>query len=107
MQPSFYGPIRANEYDIGTIQQPIYEFYLNRWRALDASGPVLEPMCGTGLNLIPFLQAGAEADGLDASPHMLAVCRQKCDGLGLKPQLYHQTLEDMHVPARYGFIFHP
>ncbi len=26
--------------------------------------PVLEPMCGTGLNLLPFLEAGADIDGL-------------------------------------------
>jgi Methyltransferase domain len=107
MQQSFYGSIRSNEYDIGTIQQPIYEFYLNRWRELGAPNPVLEPMCGTGLNLIPFLQAHADASGLDSSPHMLAICQRKCDELELKPHLYQQYLEAMNLPIHYGFIMIP
>ena len=72
-----YGKLRAANYDIGTEQQPIIDFYLQQWRQAGSRSPVLEPMCGTGINLIPFVEAGAEIDGLDASPHMLAVCRQK------------------------------
>ena len=68
---------------------------------------MLEPMCGTGCFLIPFLEAGAEIDGLDASPYMLAECRKKCAVKGLEPTLYQQLLEDISLPRKYGFIFIP
>jgi SAM-dependent methyltransferase len=64
-------------------------------------------MCGTGLNLIPFLEAGADIDGLDASPFMLDICRQKCEASGMKCDLYEQLIEQMELPRHYGFIFIP
>ena len=68
MKQSFYGSLRAQGYDIGTDQSEIVGFYLEHWARLGRPGPVLEPMCGTGLNLIPFLNSGAECSGIDSSP---------------------------------------
>jgi SAM-dependent methyltransferase len=45
--------------------------------ARNAGGPVLEIGCGTGRILIPSARAGVEIVGLDTSPHMLAVCRDR------------------------------
>jgi SAM-dependent methyltransferase len=45
--------------------------------ARQAPGAVLEIGCGTGRVLIPTARAGVEITGLDASSHMLAVCREK------------------------------
>jgi SAM-dependent methyltransferase len=45
--------------------------------ARQCGGPVLEIGCGTGRVLIPTARAGIEIVGLDASPSMLAVCREK------------------------------
>jgi SAM-dependent methyltransferase len=45
--------------------------------ARQCGGPVLEIGCGTGRVLIPTARAGIEILGLDASPSMLAVCREK------------------------------
>ena len=45
--------------------------------AKEAGGGVLEVGCGTGRVLIPIARAGVEIAGLDLSPPMLAVCRQK------------------------------
>jgi len=45
--------------------------------ATKAGGPVLEVGCGTGRVLIPTARAGVDVVGLDASPDMLAVCRQR------------------------------
>ena len=45
--------------------------------ASKAGSPVLEVGCGTGRVLIPTARAGVEIVGLDLSPHMLAVCRQR------------------------------
>jgi SAM-dependent methyltransferase len=47
-----------------------------------SEGQVLELGCGTGRVLIPTARAGVDIVGLDASPLMLAVCRQK---LSLEP----------------------
>lgn len=40
-------------------------------------GRVLEIACGTGRVLVPLAQAGHRVVGLDASPHMLAITREK------------------------------
>jgi 2-polyprenyl-3-methyl-5-hydroxy-6-metoxy-1,4-benzoquinol methylase len=40
-------------------------------------GPVLEIGCGSGRVLIPTAKSGIEIVGLDASPMMLSVCREK------------------------------
>jgi len=44
--------------------------------AQESGGPVLEIGCGTGRVLIPTAREGVAITGLDASPHMLAICRQ-------------------------------
>jgi SAM-dependent methyltransferase len=45
-----------------------------------SEGPVLELGCGTGRVLIPTAKSGIEIVGLDGSPKMLAVCREKLLG---------------------------
>ncbi len=45
--------------------------------AKQCGGPILEIGCGTGRVLIPTARAGIEITGLDSSPKMLAVCREK------------------------------
>jgi SAM-dependent methyltransferase len=45
--------------------------------AKEAGSPVLEIGCGTGRVLIPTAQAGVDIVGLDLTPEMLAVCRQR------------------------------
>lgn len=50
-------------------------FYLEMART--SGGPVLELGCGTGRILIPTARAGIEIVGLDLSPAMLSLCREK------------------------------
>jgi len=45
--------------------------------AKDAGPPVLEIGCGTGRILIPSARAGIDIVGLDSSPQMLGVCRER------------------------------
>jgi SAM-dependent methyltransferase len=45
--------------------------------AREAGSPVLEIGCGTGRVLIPTARAGIDIVGLDLTPEMLAVCRQR------------------------------
>ena len=51
------------------------EFYLEAAR--EAGSPVLEIGSGTGRVLIPTARAGIEITGLELSPSMLSVCRQR------------------------------
>lgn len=80
-------------------------FYLARFA--DASEPVLEPMCGTGRYLIPFLERGIDIDGVDASPHMLQMCRDNARRRGVTPTLYEQLLVEMSLSRRYGYVMIP
>jgi SAM-dependent methyltransferase len=45
--------------------------------ARESGGPVLEIGCGTGRVVLPIARAGIGITGLDLSPAMLSICRQK------------------------------
>jgi SAM-dependent methyltransferase len=55
---------------------------LYRELAAAQGGHVLELACGSGRVLVPLVQAGHQVVGLDASPAMLALVRQKLDAAG-------------------------
>lgn len=55
---------------------------LYRELAQQLGGVVLEVACGSGRVLVPIAQAGHRIVGLDASPHMLALAREKLDHAG-------------------------
>jgi hypothetical protein len=85
--------------------QPAFDFYWGRFER--TSGPALEAMCGSGRFLVPFAQRGADIDGVDASPHMLAACRRKAASAGVSPGIYEQFLQEMDLPRKYQFVFCP
>lgn len=107
MQLTTYGKLSAREYALSNTAPPAaaFAFYLTQYEP--DNGPVLEPMCGTGRFLIPFLQRAIPIDGMDASPHMLAVCQQRCAEQGLPVKLYQQLIQELELPQRYGYIFLP
>jgi SAM-dependent methyltransferase len=76
------------------------DFYLGLARA--AQGPVLDIACGTGRVLLPVLQAGVDADGLDLFPPMLDTARRKAAALGLSPALHRDDMADFQLPRRYA-----
>ncbi|WP_430701312.1 class I SAM-dependent methyltransferase [Paenibacillus tundrae] len=55
---------------------------------------VLEPMCGNGRMLIPFMQRGINIEGFDISEDMLKVCREKGNALNLIPQVFFHKIEE-------------
>ena len=71
-----YGSV-ADLYDHVTPyrDRPDVAFFVDA--ASTAGGPVLELGCGTGRVLIPTARAGIDIVGLDSSPRMLDVCRQR------------------------------
>ncbi len=69
--------------------------------------PVLDIGCGTGRLLLDFLSQGIDIDGLDNSPEMLILCREKADELGLKPNLFEQHMEALDLKRKYRTILVP
>ncbi|HXV98906.1 MAG TPA: class I SAM-dependent methyltransferase [Anaerolineae bacterium] len=69
--------------------------------------PVLEIGCGTGRLLLDYLAAGIIIDGVDNSPEMLAICRDKAQQHGLQPALFQQAMEQLDLPRRYRTVIIP
>ena len=67
-------------------------------------GRILEAMVGTGRLLIPLLETGLNVEGIDASPNMLAACKQNCATRGLNPLLYEGSIEKLNVPGQFSAI---
>jgi SAM-dependent methyltransferase len=81
---------------------PFYQKYVH-----NSHGKILEPMCGTGRFLLPFLQEGYDITGFDASEHMLAALHHKAQKQGLEPTVWHGYIEQMRTNDSYGLIFIP
>ena len=69
--------------------------------------PVLDVGCGTGRLLLDFMAQGIDIDGVDNSPEMLALCREKAGAMGLTPRLYENSMESMRLPRQYQTIIVP
>jgi ubiquinone/menaquinone biosynthesis C-methylase UbiE len=69
--------------------------------------PALDIGCGTGRLLLDYLADGIDIDGVDNSPEMIALCRDKAQKLGLHPTLFQQTMEALDLPRRYRTIIVP
>jgi SAM-dependent methyltransferase len=63
---------------------------------------VLDVGCGTGRVLLRLLEAGVDADGLDASEPMLERARARAAARGFRPALVHADMRDFTMPRRYG-----
>jgi SAM-dependent methyltransferase len=73
-------PVLAGLYDLFPFHEDL-PLYLEL--AEVQGGRVLELACGSGRVLVPLARAGHRVVGLDASPHMLALAREKLAGAGL------------------------
>lgn len=81
------------------------EYYLALGRA--AQGPVLDLCCGTGRLLLPLLEAGVDADGVDLHPAMLALAREKVRASGFASRLEIGDMRDFSLPRRYAAVLIP
>jgi SAM-dependent methyltransferase len=73
-------------------------------RHVEHAQPVLDAGCGTGRLLVPWLQAGIDVDGCDASADMVGLCRERARREGFEPTLFVQPLHGLDPPRRYGSI---
>jgi SAM-dependent methyltransferase len=71
--------------------------------------PVLDVGCGTGRLLLDFLARGIDIDGVESSPDMLAILRDKAaaDGIDISGRVHETTMESMELPRTYRLILVP
>jgi SAM-dependent methyltransferase len=87
-----YGRLCAEFYDADKPKPPAKEL---RWyRALldEVGGRILEPMCGSGRFLLPWLRNGLDVIGFDNSVSMIDQCRERLVAKGL--DVRHAVLAD-------------
>lgn len=94
-------------YDISLPVPPAEEYALFKSYALETTEPILEPMCGSGRFLLPLLQDGFDAQGFDASTHMINALRAKAAKLNLAPNVTLDFIETFESDIKYGLIFIP
>jgi len=84
--------------------RPFYRDIIER-----QGGPALDVGCGTGRLILDYLAAGLDVDGVDNSPEMLALCRDKAAALGidLQGRLFEQEMDRLDLPRCYATIFVP
>lgn len=103
-----YRGLMAEAWDVlrgDTSDWPDRQLYL---AAIDCYGqPVLDVGCGTGRLLLDYLARGIDIDGVDNSPEMLELCRQRATEMDLQPQLFLQQMEDLSLPRLYRTILVP
>jgi ubiquinone/menaquinone biosynthesis C-methylase UbiE len=103
-----YRGLMAEAWDVlrgDTSQWPDRSFFLE---VIQKYGqPVLDVGCGTGRLLLDYLEQGIDVDGVDNSPEMLAICRQKADDLGLTPNLSEHYMETLELSRQYRTILIP
>ena len=73
-------------------------------RFVEQGQPALDAGCGTGRLLVPWLRAGYDVDGCDASADMVARCRERAADGGLVPTLWVQALHQLDPPRSYETI---
>ncbi len=66
---------------------------------------VLELACGTGRLMIPLIKAGHAVDGIDISPDMLRICKEKLNRENVQADLYQQDIVTFDVDKSYDVIF--
>jgi SAM-dependent methyltransferase len=105
--PSLYQGLCTEFWDLDkpSPTADVYAFF--RHYVAKASGPILEPMCGTGRYLIPFVEEGFNVEGFDASPFMYNELRKKCAQKKISPRIWEQFLEVVPEAKKYNLIFLP
>lgn len=79
LEENYYGSLCTLMYEILHPQAPQdeLEFYLSYAKT---EQKILEPLCGSGRFLVPFLKQGFNIEGMDASEHMLNALKAKAPG---------------------------
>lgn len=72
--------------------------------ALRPGGRVLLVGCGSGRDLVPLLQAGHAAEGVDVAPRALEACRRRLARLGREATLHLGSIEKCRFVSRFDLV---
>ena len=103
-----YRGLMAQAWDLlrgDTSSWPDRSFYLNLIH--EVGEPVLDVGCSTGRLLLDYASEGIDIDGVDSSPEMLGLCREKAAARELRPTLFEQRMQMLDLPRRYRTIIVP
>jgi ubiquinone/menaquinone biosynthesis C-methylase UbiE len=112
MKDTYYLDVRvAAEYDDehrgNEITEADVPFYLELANEAAAAGQsVLDLACGTGRVALPIAEAGVRVTGIDASPAMLEVARQKRAGAD-NPTWIEGDMTSFELDQRFGLVIIP
>ncbi len=97
-----YGCLCTEMYEILHAKAPQDEldFYLSYAKKGEK---ILEPLCGSGRFLIPFMEKGYTVSGIDASGEMLAKLKRKAPAA----HVIHADIAAYDFQERYDYIFIP
>ncbi|SUV03929.1 type 11 methyltransferase [Priestia megaterium] len=103
----YYGELCTMLYEVdkSAANKKELEFYLSFVKDQDMK--VLEPMCGNGRMLIPFMQNGIDIEGFDISKEMLKACVEKAERISIKPNVWYQDIENFQNSKKYDLIIIP
>ncbi|MDA1056325.1 MAG: class I SAM-dependent methyltransferase [Proteobacteria bacterium] len=94
------------DYDKPTAEVEALNWYQSK--AAIQKGPILEPMCGTGRFLIPFLSEGYDTIGFDNSKQMLKVCHDRCEEKNIdRGKAVLADFESFKATTSFDMIFIP
>lgn len=102
LKQNYYGSLCTEMYEILHEQAPQDElnFYLSH---AEKGKKILEPLCGSGRFLVPFLKRGFDISGMDLSGEMLAKLKQKApDAKAIQADII-----DYAVQEQFDYIFIP
>ena len=100
--PNYYGRLCTEMYEIlhKTPPEDELQFYLSYAKK---NMKILEPLCGSGRFLIPFLERGFDISGMDLSEEMLAKLKQKApDAKVIQKDIIEYSSEE-----KFNYIFIP
>lgn len=102
LKQNYYGSLCAEMYEIlhGQAPQDELDFYLSY---AEKGKRILEPLCGSGRFLVPFLERGFDISGMDLSEEMLAKLRRKApDAKAMQADIVNYAARE-----RFDYIFIP
>lgn len=102
LKQNYYGSLCTEMYEILHAQAPQDEldFYLSY---AEKGKKILEPLCGSGRFLVPFLARGFDISGMDLSAEMLAKLKRKAPNA----KAIQADILDYATQEKFDYIFIP
>lgn len=104
---NFYNGLSAQYYDTFFHEVDEQELTFYQRCIISSPAPALEIACGTGRIMLPLLEKGLQVEGFDDSQEMLEILQQKASQKQIHPTVYHQTMQSLALPKKYGCLFSP